>query len=56
MLFYTDFACAVPFPHNIEGFLYMKKKYLTGAAFKNLQFEIILYSLTFSILASWLLF
>lgn len=28
MFFYTDLASAVPFPNNIEGFVYLKKRYL----------------------------
>jgi len=28
MFVYTDFACAIPFPHNIEGYIYLKDRYL----------------------------
>ncbi|MFP3897014.1 MAG: hypothetical protein ACLFV5_09320 [Anaerolineales bacterium] len=56
MFVYTDFASAVPFPHNIEGFVYLKDRYLSREAFWKLQFEIIIYSLLFGLFAAWLLF
>jgi len=28
MFVYTDFACAIPFPHNIEGYIYPKDRCL----------------------------
>ncbi|MGM0401128.1 MAG: hypothetical protein ACQEQT_07500 [Chloroflexota bacterium] len=56
MFVYTDFASAVPFPHNIEGFVYLRHRYLSRKAFWKLQFEIVIYSLMFGLLASWLLF
>ena len=57
MFIYTDFACAIPFPHNIEGFVYLKEKYLGKKnAFWKLQYEMIIYSIVFGLLASWMLF
>jgi hypothetical protein len=56
MVVYTDLASAVPFPHNIEGQVYLKDHYLTREAFWKLQFEILIYSLLFGLVAAWLLF
>ncbi len=56
MFVYTDFASAVPFPNNIEGFVYLKKRYLKKEIFWKLYLEMILYSLAFGGLVSWLLF
>ncbi|MGM0432730.1 MAG: hypothetical protein ACQEQU_08455 [Spirochaetota bacterium] len=56
MFFYTDLTSAVPFPNNIEGFVYLKKRYLKKGLFWKLYFETILYSLAFAGLVSWLLF
>jgi len=56
MFVYTDFAGAVPFPHNIEGWVYMRAQYLRKDRLWKLYFEIIIYSLLFAGLAAWLLF
>jgi hypothetical protein len=56
MFFYTDFACAVPFPNNLEGFVYMKKRYVKKEFFGKLYLEMIIYSLLFGLLVSWFLF
>lgn len=56
MLIYTDFACAVPFPHNIEGFVYMKSKYINRKAMGKLNLEMIMYSVFFGLSAGWFLF
>jgi len=56
MFIYTDFASAVPFPHNMEGFVYMKNRYLKRKFIGKLYFEMIIYSLLFGFLASWFLF
>lgn len=56
MFVYTDFASAVPFPHNVEGVIYMKERYLKKSAFWKLQFEMIVFSLLFGLVSSWLLF
>ena len=56
MFVYTDFASAVPFPHNVEGVIYMKERYLKKSAFWKLQFEMIIFSILFGSVAAWLLF
>jgi hypothetical protein len=56
MFVYTDFASAIPFPHNIEGFIYLKDRYLKKSAFWKLQFEMIVFSLLFGLVSSWILF
>jgi len=56
MFIYTDFASAIPFPHNIEGFIYMKDRYLKKNAFWKLQFEMIIFSLIFGLVSGWILF
>jgi len=52
MFAYTDFASAVPFPHNLEGVIYMKERYLKKSAFWKLQFEMIIFSLLFGAVAA----
>ncbi|MDG6222058.1 MAG: hypothetical protein IAX21_08105 [Candidatus Bathyarchaeota archaeon] len=56
MFIYTDFASAIPFSNNIEGFVYMKKRYLKMDSFWKLYLETIMYSLIFGFLAAWYLF
>lgn len=56
MFIYTDLASAMPFPDTIEGYVYLKKKYLKTSAFWKMQFEMIIYSILFGLLASWLAF
>ncbi|MGM0396103.1 MAG: hypothetical protein ACQEP4_03520 [Bacillota bacterium] len=56
MFIYTDFASAVPFPHNIEGFVYMKSRYIQRKASGKLYLEMIMYSLFFGLGAGWFLF
>jgi hypothetical protein len=56
MYVYTDFASAIPFPHNIEGFIYLKERYLKKSAFWKLQFEMIIFSLLFGLVSGWFLF
>lgn len=55
MILFTDVASAVPFPHNIEGMVYMKQKYIKKEAVGKLYFEIFIYGIVFGLLASWLL-
>ena len=52
---YTDLSSADPFPSNIEGWVYMKKDYLSKEAFWKIQTEMIIYSMIFGLLAGWLL-
>ncbi|MBE0432270.1 hypothetical protein IBX73_02255 [candidate division WOR-3 bacterium] len=56
MFIFTDFASAVPFPDNIEGFVYMRRRYLKKDSFWKLYFETAIYSLLFALLASKFLF
>ena len=56
MLVYTDVASGDPFPHNIEGFVYMREKYLKGDQVWKLYVEIVIYSIVFGLVASWVLF
>ncbi len=56
MFIYTDLASAMPFPDTIEGFVYLKKQYLKASAFWKMQIEMIIYSLLFGLLVSWLAF
>ena len=56
MFVYTHVACAAPCPDNIEGFVYMKKRYITKSSFFKFQFEMIIYSLLFGFVASYFLF
>lgn len=55
MILFSDVAGAVPFPHNIEGMVYMKQKYMKKEAVGKLYFEILIYGIVFGLLASWLL-
>jgi len=56
MFIYTDLASAMPFPDTIEGIVYLKKKYLQASAFWKMQIEMIIYSVLFGVLVSWLAF
>lgn len=56
MFIYTDVASATPFPHNIEGLVYMKSEYLNISAAGKLYLETAIYSTVFGFLASWTLF
>ncbi|WP_409227309.1 hypothetical protein [Gudongella sp. SC589] len=56
MFIYTDLACAVPFPHNIEGLVYMKPRYIRGNASIKLFLEMFIYSVIFGLAAGWFLF
>lgn len=56
MFIYTDLASAAPFPSNIEGFVYMKDRYLQKSVFWKTQAEMIIYSLFFASLLSIIAF
>lgn len=56
MFFYADFASAVPFNNNIEGFVYLKAKYLKTESFWKLYLETIIYSLLVGLIAAAFLF
>ncbi|MCP1715462.1 hypothetical protein J2T58_001327 [Methanocalculus alkaliphilus] len=53
---YTHIGSAAPCPDNIEGLIYMKRKYLSRSGFLKFQSEMLLYSLIFAAGAAWLLF
>jgi hypothetical protein len=42
---FTDFASAVPFPGNIEGYVYLKDKYRQKGGFFFSQGEMLIYSM-----------
>jgi hypothetical protein len=56
MLIYTEISSAVPFPTNIEGFVYMKQRYIKAKTIGKFWLEIIIYSVLFGLLAGALLF
>ena len=56
MFIYSDFSSAVPFPHNIERWVYLKPRYLQKNRLWKLYFEIVIYSLLFAGFSAWLLF
>jgi len=56
MFVYTHLACAAPCPDNIEGFVYMKERYIKKSSFFKFQFEMVIYSLLLGFLASYFLF
>jgi len=56
MFVYTEISSAVPFPTNIEGFVYMKQKYMQGNKIWKFWLEIIIYSVIFAVPAAGLLF
>jgi len=56
MFIYTEISSAVPFPTNIEGYVYMKQRYLQTATVWKFWLEITVYSVLFGLLAAGLLF
>lgn len=44
MFILTDLSSATPFPHNIEGYVYSKKKYLQLSMLPKLYYETAVYS------------
>jgi hypothetical protein len=56
MFVYTDLAAATPFSDNIEGLVYMKKKFVRPNVFWRIQSEALIYSTVFGGLAAWTLF
>ncbi|MFO8042040.1 MAG: hypothetical protein R6U25_02455 [Alkalispirochaeta sp.] len=53
---YTHFASAAPCPDNIEGFVYMREKYLQWSSFGRFQLEMALYTAMFAGATTFLLF
>lgn len=56
MFVYTDLAAAVPFSHNLEGFVYLKSRYVRRDILWKLYLEMVIYSLLFGAVAGWFLF
>jgi hypothetical protein len=56
MFVYTDLAAAVPFSHNLEGFVYLKSRYVKRDLLWKLYLEMVIYSLIFGAAAGWFLF
>ncbi len=56
MFIYTHLACAAPCPDNIEGFVYLKERYMTRSSFFKFQLEMAIYSLLVGFLVSYFLF
>lgn len=56
MLIYTEISSAIPFPTNLEGWVYMKPRYFQGRTIMKFWLEITLYSVLFALPAAWLLF
>jgi hypothetical protein len=55
MFIFTHLAAASPFMDNIEGFVYMRKKYFIKKAFLKFQAEMILYSILFGVFMGFLM-
>jgi hypothetical protein len=56
MFVYTHVGSAAPCPDNIEGVVYLKRKYIDASMIARFQLEMVLYSLLFSLAGSWVLF
>lgn len=56
LIFYADFASAVPFNGNIEGFVYMKPRYLQSGKVWKFYLETVLYAVIVGAAAAGLLF
>ena len=54
LIIYADFASAVPFNGNIEGFVYMKPRYLASHKTWKLYVETVMYAILVAALASLL--
>lgn len=56
MFVYADLAAATPFPNTIEGWVFLKPRYLTREAVWKISSEAAIYSVLFGVAASVLLF
>ncbi len=56
MFVYTHVGSAAPCPDNLEGFVYLKKKYFDKTMILKFQLEMLVYSSLFALTGSWLLF
>ena len=52
---FSDMACAVPFPHNIEGQVYLRERYLRKTKLWKLYVETFVYALLAGLGVAWLL-
>lgn len=55
MFIVADLASSAPFPGNLEGFIYLRDKYLKPGLYWKLHAESALYSLMLACSASWVL-
>jgi hypothetical protein len=53
---WLDVASSVPFPHNLEGFVYLKARYQRRAGRAKLYLETGLYALLLAVFVAWLAF
>lgn len=56
MFIYADLASAAPFSNNIEGLVYMKRRFVEKSVFWKIQSEALVYSAVFGGAAAWFLF
>lgn len=56
MFVYADLASATPFSNNIEGLVYLQRRFVRWSVFWRIQSEAIVYALLFGGAAAWLLF
>jgi hypothetical protein len=56
MFVYTEISSSVPFPTNIEGFVYMKQKFIQANKIWKFWLEIIIYSIIFALPTAGFLF
>ncbi len=56
MFIYHHLACVSPGPDNLEGLVYMRKRYIQRGSFFTFQLEMTLYPLLFAVAVSYLLF
>lgn len=52
---FNDMGCANPFPHNIEGMVYMRDRYLRKRKLWKLYFETFVYALLGGLGVAWLI-
>ncbi|KAB3533581.1 hypothetical protein F8154_10470 [Alkaliphilus pronyensis] len=56
MFIYTHLGSAAPCPDNIEGFVYLRKRYFNINSFYKFQLEMLIYSFLFALGCSYFLF
>ena len=55
LFIFTDLACVNPFPHNIEGLVYMRERYIRRDKLVKLYYETTVYSLLMALGVSWVI-